>query len=364
MAENEKSTKVKKNKGSKSDKQRGPFKKTRANVVLSKSEVKEIKKGRKDLRKRLKKAGIRSKKDFELTASSMGLYFDKKNPLAIWWLLFGSKALWALVGAALMLLFLLYGYSQIVQLQGHFTINLSDDMMKRGFRLSEDEQFTNPSFTLYSEPRENAPAVSISKLPEDVMQGDGQYDNETFFAYSYYLRYEGDIQGFYDYEIKINAESLDAGAACWIMLFDQGKMKFYAKMGEDGKPEAVPAQDDNSRGFPQAYFMEYSENPSEQYEVIAQKGDRSFYRVIPYPFINGSTVMRKSDVPIDNMEVHKFTVVLWLEGEDPECTNDIIGGHLGLEMNFTLQAEDDESGSGIAYEWDKFMGNLKGLLPG
>ena len=48
----------------------GPFKKRRGGVVLTKEEVKEIKAGRKKLRREMKAAGIRSRKEFELTASA------------------------------------------------------------------------------------------------------------------------------------------------------------------------------------------------------------------------------------------------------------------------------------------------------
>lgn len=363
MADNGKSTQDNTSKLNGSDKQRTPFKKTRANVELTRSEVKRIKAERKELRKRLRKAGIKSKREFELTASGMGLYFDKKSGLAALLLLWGGKALWALAGAALAALFLMYTYSQVVEKQGHFTINLSDELMRSGFRLSETADFANSSFTLYSEPRANVPAVSISKIPEDVMLGDGQYDDQTFFAYSYYLRYEGDMSGVYDYEIKINSEGLNTSSACWVMVFAQGKMNFYAKLGADGQPEAVPAMNDNTRGFPKAYFTEYAENPSEQYQIVAQRGDRVYYRVVPYPFVDDSTVMRKTNVPISDMEVHKFTVVLWLEGEDPECTNDLIGGHLGLEMNFSLQTEEGQEDEGVAEVWSQFTDNLKNMLP-
>ncbi len=29
-------------------------------------------------------------------------------------------------------------------------------------------------------------------------------------------------------------------------------------------------------------------------------------------------------------EMDKYTVVIWLEGEDPECVNDILGGTIEL----------------------------------
>ena len=31
----------------------------------------------------------------------------------------------------------------------------------------------------------------------------------------------------------------------------------------------------------------------------------------------------------------RFTVVIWLEGDDPDCVNDILGGELKMHMDFT-----------------------------
>ncbi|MBQ2867230.1 MAG: hypothetical protein IJE87_02540, partial [Firmicutes bacterium] len=59
-------------------KQRRPIlKKKRTDEVLTRNQVKAIKKGRKMLRKEMKSRGIKSKEEFELMASSFGLYFDK-----------------------------------------------------------------------------------------------------------------------------------------------------------------------------------------------------------------------------------------------------------------------------------------------
>ena len=54
------------------------FKYRRGGVILSEDEVKEIKAGRKKLRREMKARGIKSKREFELTASGLGLYFDKR----------------------------------------------------------------------------------------------------------------------------------------------------------------------------------------------------------------------------------------------------------------------------------------------
>ena len=32
----------------------------------------------------------------------------------------------------------------------------------------------------------------------------------------------------------------------------------------------------------------------------------------------------------------KYTVVMWLEGEDPQCVNDLFGGKLTVEYDFNV----------------------------
>ena len=59
------------------------------------------------------------------------------------------------------------------------------------------------------------------------------------------------------------------------------------------------------------------------------------------------TVIEMSDVVAAEGEkldvapeaVHKYTLVVWLEGDDPDCTNELMGGHLGFEMNMSLLEE-------------------------
>ena len=64
--------------------QRRLFKRTRGGEVLSREQVAEIKAGRRKLRGDMRKHGIRGKEQFELTAASLGLYFDKRRGLLFW----------------------------------------------------------------------------------------------------------------------------------------------------------------------------------------------------------------------------------------------------------------------------------------
>ena len=34
-------------------------------------------------------------------------------------------------------------------------------------------------------------------------------------------------------------------------------------------------------------------------------------------------------------DIDKYTVVIWVEGDDPECKNDLIGGEIKMHMTLT-----------------------------
>ena len=477
----EKQAKVKEPKSEK--KQRGPFKKTRGGVVLTKDEVREIKEGRHKLRRELRKAGIKDKKDFEVTASSLGLYFDKNKKLALFlWFLrrWGGPLLLAL---GVLALALLYAFSLISQYRGHFTISMSDAMFREGFSLSDNRDFKNPTSHLFCTPAENVPCISITDIPENVNQVDASH-NGKYFAYKFYLRNEGESTVDYRWKMSINSESKDLSKAAWLMVFEDDKMQFYAKPDEFGRPEVLPSSEilskseytedswnnmlvvyedasdiinhaksqaevdaaasslktaidslkvadpeknsdiyhkelinliarasqlnetdytpetwakmqkaleearkviekaelqdevdsavaelresiENKKDTPvQDGAINYGELsyqlsrvfgngyayvdasigglkdkcmfPEDQYEVIKQTDNFRYYRLIPKPFVSDDVAAEGIKTAVKPMEIHEYTVVIWLEGDDPDCTNDLIGGHLGLEVHLEL----------------------------
>ena len=139
------------------------------------------------------------------------------------------------------------------------------------------------------------------------------------------------------------------------MVFEDGKMRFYAKADENGQPEALPAKDDSTRGYPEMPLYDFAAEPERQYEVVGTKNDRNYYRLLPIPFESDSVVCSGTQENVAPMEVHKYTVVLWLEGDDPDCTDALIGGHLGLDLGLRLVSEDPQKQS----IWEEIWSELK-----
>ena len=321
--------------GPENDRQRRLFKKRRGGEVLTESEVQEILEGRKKLRREMKEQGIYNKQDFEVTASALGLYFDKNRWFPLLWL-WRRGVLWALLGAAALAMLALYAVSLVTEMRGHFTINLADDLINQGFELSNTADFANPSARLYGTPVEDAPNISVVDLPSDLDSIDGSHNGRNYCAHTFYLAKRGEGAVDYAFTLSVNSESLNASEAIWVLLFEDGVPTVYAKANrQTGEAECIPAKDNDRVGYADVPLAQQGLQQS-QYEVVRQTATRTYYRLIPRSFAEDQTVVTSKQEDVQQDEVHKYTVVIWLEGDDPDCTNDLIGGHIGMQMDFEL----------------------------
>ena len=334
------------------------FRRTRGGVALTREEVKEIKQGRKKLRKEMKERQIYSKYEFETMASALGLYFDKRRGL-LFFLFSGGRGIWVLLGAALLTVLALFGMALVSQMRGYFTINLSDRMYKQGFTLSDTLDFKNPVSYLFAEPKE-VTNISIIDIPANVDDNEGVYDATEFFAYTHFVRNEGDLAASYTWKLKITGESQNLSSAVWAMVIVDGDMSLFAEANEDGNPQTLPAMDDNSRGYLDVPTMSLTTKANDYWQIIKTSGNISYYRVITEPFEGDDLIASGIQMNVQPGEVHKYTVVLWLEGDDPECVDELIGGHLGVTMAYTMVEEEDQDKS----FWDKIRDLFSSLTSG
>ena len=344
-------------------KQRRPFPRKRGGQVLSKDEVLEIKAGRKKLRAEMKARGIKSRKEFELTASSLGLYFDKRKFGFLWF--FSGRGLWVLLGALGLLVAVLSLFAVVTQMRGLFTINMSQGLFREGYSLSEEESFRYSAGNLFCQPAVDVPCISIAQIPADIYDNtvwtnvadeseNERYRNAGCFYYTFYIRNEGESTTGYAWDLRIDSEDKNVADAMWVMVFEDEEMTFYAKADQDGNLQALPAQDDNTRGYRTAPFIDMAKYPDKQFEVIKETELSTYYRVKPEPFLSDYLVASGTMEQVKPQEIHKYTVVIWLEGDDPECTDDLIGGHVGCGMYFRLIDEDSDM-SETPNWWDKLF---------
>ena len=62
-------------------------------------------------------------------------------------------------------------------------------------------------------------------------------------------------------------------------------------------------------------------------------------------FVSDDIIMQQTFTNFKVGDAKRFTVVVWLEGEDPECVNDIMGGDVKLKMDLEVISESSAAGT-------------------
>lgn len=217
-----------------------------------------------------------------------------------------------IVSALFLIVLLLYLFSLISQQAGRFTVRSHDGA--RGLILSESIDFVEYSAMLEAAPVDGMDNITHSWLQGEEMEiitgTDGSHNGEkySYLAYTFYVKNTGieDI----DYQASIDLEyvKLAVDEAVRVELFLNGESTVYAKPAKDGKPEVDP-----------------------EFETT--------------PFADAVTVCDYLREDFKVGDIDKYTVLIWLEGEDPECVNDILGGELKMSMNFFVPDEDEKAAS-------------------
>ena len=192
---------------------------------------------------------------------------------------------------------ILYIVAVLYKNTGSFTVSLDKfDMREYGLSLSESRTMTHAQSHLNAEIDEQTTNISYRDLPADVDSIDGAHNGENHIAYTFYLQNAGEEIMDYEYTVFVSGVTQELDRAIRIRLYHNGEPVTYARTRSDGggaEPNTVE------------FFSE---------QIAAQK--------IISDFSPG--------------EVDKFTVVIWIEGDDPDCTDDLIGGKLRVDMNMSV----------------------------
>ncbi len=162
--------------------------------------------------------------------------------------------------------------------------------------LSNTADFANPTTVIEGESVEEMTNISgLRDIPADITATDGSHNGEYYFAHTFYVR--NTCNKAIDLLAVINIVSAHKGA-------DEA---MYVRVYEDDSPPVT-------------------------YAKIAKDGMKEFGT--DEPFFDKTKVMSKTFGNVAPNETKKFTVVIWLEGSDPDCTDDIMGGFVRFSMDF------------------------------
>lgn len=179
---------------------------------------------------------------------------------------------------------------------GHFTVNIPDELSSKSISLSVDKDFTSPTTFLAADPIEYMDNITEAWLPADIADVDGSHNGKNHIAYTFYLRNNDDEAISYAADIDILSVYKDTDHAVRVKVYRNGEPTLYAKpQKESGEPEPDTT-----------------------------------------PFFSKTKVMSQTFEDLEAGGIDKYTVVIWLEGNDPECVDDILGGEMKMAMQFNV----------------------------
>jgi hypothetical protein len=208
---------------------------------------------------------------------------------------------------------------------GNFVIKV-EDPRGIGLALSEVDDFdrgggskllAGPSLenawnTTYADILERAAAndVELAGMEGDytrIIPSAEAAKHDTFIAYGFYLKNTSEFTGSYAMDISMYVETRNLSKALRILIITDGRANIYGRASDDGTPI-------NGIQIPDA----------QNYEVEA------------FPFVtqDGKTVLVEQTANIGGGQLIKFTVVMWLEGWDEDCKDNLRGGSIRMDMNF------------------------------
>ena len=146
--------------------------------------------------------------------------------------------------------------------------------------------------------------ISINWIPDNIDdEGTGAHNGNNYIAYTFYVVNSGSETVHYWYEIDIDDTILNVDEAIRIMIIRNGERTIYAK-----KSKVTGESEPNTTKF-----------TSQSIAVLEQ---------------------RKNFKP---KAKDRFTVVVWIEGDDPECQNELLGGEIKMHMDITEEHVDNKN---------------------
>lgn len=208
-----------------------------------------------------------------------------------------SKIKWIRRILILMAIFLIiiYFILRIVYDSGRFTIILDDaGNPQSGLVIYDNLEEKKARQKLQAETVEFFTNISESWLPRDIGEyAGGSHNGTNYIAYTFYIENKSDNTMNYWYEVILDDVIKNVDEALRVMIILNGEETVYAKLN-------------SATGLPE--------------------GDK-------IPFHSEEKVLVECRENFESGQIDKCTVVVWIEGDDPECLDNLIGGEIKMHMS-------------------------------
>ena len=191
----------------------------------------------------------------------------------------------------------LYIVLRLMYIGENFTVTLDSEYGREsGLVVYEDPNDIKIRTYLKSEPINYFTDISVNWLPQNIdNEGNGSHNGQNYIAYTFYASNKGQDTINYWATIEIEDVIKNVDEAIRVMVIKNGERTIYAK-----KNKSTGNAENNTQPF-------YSDN------VIMLEKNENFQ--------------------VDSED--KYTIVIWVEGDDPDCIDELIGGEIKMNMRLT-----------------------------
>lgn len=207
------------------------------------------------------------------------------------------RALKVILLVVVILLIMLYVILKLIYDVGSFTVTLDTSYeLEGGLVIYESKEEKLCLDVLKAETLEFMTNITEAWIPKNIdNEADGSHNGNNYIAYTFYAENQGKEIINYWSSIIIDDVVKNADEAIRVKVIKDGVETTYAKVNKStGEPEkgtvAFPEED--------VVMLDKTEN--------FKPGD-----------------------------INKYTVVIWIEGYDQQCVDDIIGGEVKMHMSLT-----------------------------
>lgn len=213
------------------------------------------------------------------------------------------KKRYAIILASLLgILLVMYIISMLTTQWGDLVISVGDLQDGKTIMLCENKDFEDGvNVKLNGGSVADVTNITKSWLPKGLdTEKDGQHNGENYLAYTFYLKNTGDQDLEYNTRMVITGASKSVDEAIRIQIYKNGKDNVFAK-------------------------GTYSDRSKAEQDATV--------------FVDDTTVFTTKSSQLNAGSVDKYTVVMWVEGNDPECLDPIRGGSVRSQMVFDVVGE-------------------------
>ena len=137
--------------------------------------------------------------------------------------------------------------------------------------------------------------ISVDWIPSNINdEADGTHHGRDYMAYTFYAENVGKEVINYWITTQIDEIEQDVDDALRFVLYKNGVQTVYAKPATNGNPEP---------------------------------------RTVP--FKDEKTVLLEKNADFKPGDIDKYTLVVFMEGNDPQCNDDLVGGKIAMHMTLT-----------------------------